>query len=94
MLELKIEPSVLIPLVREIVAAILAEQAQAAPMLNGRLAFSEPEAAELLGLNSWQLRDLRIAKKIGFTRIVGNRVRYTPEQLRAYLSLHSQPGTP
>lgn len=54
-------------------------------LLNGRLAVDETEAADLLDLNSWQLRDLRLASKIGYSRIVGDRVRYTADDVLDYL---------
>ena len=39
----------------------------------------------MLGLHSWQLRDLRLSGKIGYSRIVGNKVRYTADDLLDYL---------
>ena len=36
-------------------------------------------------MNPWQLRDLRTSGKISHHRIVGGRVRYTPDDLKAYL---------
>lgn len=92
MADLRLSPEELRPLVREIVQSVLAEIDQARQHFDGKLVLSEPEAARLLGLNRWQLRDLRLAGKIGFTRIVGNRVRYTPDDLLDYLRRHRQPG--
>jgi hypothetical protein len=62
-------------------------------LVNGKLALNEAEAANLLGLHSWQLRDLRLSGKIAHRRVVGNRVRYTPDDLIAYLDRHLEPGT-
>ena len=75
MAKLDINPDELKPLVREIVQAVLAETDQLKHLLNGKLAVIEPEAAAMLGLNPWQLRDLRRAGKITCSRIVGERVR-------------------
>jgi hypothetical protein len=92
MVELKLDRESLRSLVQEIVTAILAEQQSQNPVLNGRLAFKEKEAAALLGLNPWQLRDLRLAGKVHFSRIVGNQIRYTPDDLRRYLAEHAHGG--
>ena len=85
MANLVINPDELKPLVREIVEAVLGECEQIKTLLNGKLAIAEPEAAALLGLNPWQLRDLRLAGKITHSRIVGGRIRYTPDDLLGYL---------
>ena len=61
-------------------------------LVHGKLALTEEQAAELLDLNTWQLRDLRLVGKIGFTRIVGNRVRYTLPDLLEYLRRNHQAG--
>jgi len=62
-------------------------------LINGKLAVDEKEAAALLSLNPWQLRDLRLDGKIDHIRIVGKKVRYTPEILMAYLEKGLQRGT-
>jgi hypothetical protein len=85
MAELRIDPADLRALVKEIVAQVTDELQQHQQMLKGKLAVSEPEAAELLGLNPWQLRDVRLKGKIGHSRIVGNRVRYSIQDLMTYL---------
>jgi hypothetical protein len=59
---------------------------------NSKLILAEDEAAELLGLKPWQLRDLRLTGKIGYSRIVGNRVRYTLDDLLSYVRHHHRPG--
>lgn len=93
MAELRIDPAELKALVQEIVAQVIEELQQHQQMLNGKLALSEPEAAELLGLHPWQLRDLRLAGKLGYSRIVGNKVRYTVQDLTDYLRQGHEPGT-
>ena len=93
MFDLRFDPNELRPLMVEVARAVLQEAGTSRTLLlNGKLALSEPEAAELLGLNSWQLRDLRLAGKVGFRRIVGNRIRYTVDDLRGYLEAAHQPG--
>ena len=93
MVNLLISPDELKPLVREIVQAVLAETNQLNRLLNGKLAVTEHEAASMLGLNPWQLRDLRLAGKIVYSRIVGGRVRYLPEDLIGYLTRTRESGT-
>ena len=92
MADLQLTSEEIRPLVHEIVRAVLDEMDQLKHLVNGKLALTEEQAAELLDLNSWQLRDLRLAGKIGFTRIVGNRVRYTLQDLLLYLRRHHQAG--
>lgn len=73
-------------IVRETVGQVLAEIEARRPDLDGRLVYSEPEAADLLGLKHHQLRDLRLAGKIEHCRVVGKRIRYSREQLLGYLA--------
>jgi hypothetical protein len=74
------------PLVQLIVSEVLAKLQEADAAAGEKLAFSEQEAAQLLGLNTWQLRDERQRGRIKAAQIVGNRIRYTREDLRAYLA--------
>jgi hypothetical protein len=90
--DLHIAPNELEPLVRRIVEAVLSETDRLKQLVNGKLALPEAEAAELLGLNAWQLRDLRLAGKITFSRIVGHRVRYTLDDLTGYLRRTREAG--
>lgn len=75
------------PLVRQVVAEVMAELQQHPALADdSRLAYSEPEAADLLGVKSHVLRDERLRGRIDFTKIVGGRVRYTKAQLAEYLA--------
>jgi hypothetical protein len=67
--------------VLETVAALEQDRAR----LGDRLAYSEPEAARLLGLAPHQLRDERLRGRISASQVVGKRIRYTREDLTAYL---------
>jgi hypothetical protein len=90
-LRLVIDPAVLEPLIASVVEATLAriDAARAGSRLDGdRLAYSEKEAARLLDLNVWQLRDERLAGRITASTIVGRRVRYLREDLLNYLMRH------
>jgi hypothetical protein len=81
------------PLIREIVEAVLDEANEFKRLMNGKLCVTEPEAAALLGLNTWQLRDIRLAGRITHSRIVGNKVRYTLDDLIGYLRRGRDEGT-
>lgn len=83
---LAIDPTTLQALVAEIVRVTLAElDAARRAVPDDRLAFSEAEAARLLGLNTHQLRDERLRGRIAASSIVGRRVRYLADDLRSYL---------
>ena len=71
MAELRLNGDELRPIVIEVVRAALDELVNTNQLIHGKLALTEERAAELLDLNRWQLRDLRLAGKIGFARIVG-----------------------
>jgi hypothetical protein len=84
------------PYLDEILRLVRAEREQehALSLPGGRLAVDEKEAAVLLGLNPWQLRDLRWEGHIDHHRIVGGRVRYTAQHLRDYLARGHEPPAP
>jgi helix-turn-helix protein len=85
-LEMRFDVDTLRPLVREVVSEVLAALDADRARLGNRLAFSEAEAAELLGLNGNQLRDLRLDGKIAACRIVGGRIAYQRDDLLRYLT--------
>ncbi len=87
-LSLHLDPQTLAPIIRATVSETLAQleaDRQQIPA-NGRIAFTEEEAARMLGLESHQLRDERRRGRIAASSIVGRRVRYTREDLLAYLA--------
>jgi Helix-turn-helix domain len=88
LLSLHFDPQVLRPIIEAVVTATVAQLEADRRQLpeNGRLAFSEEEAARMLGLESHQLRDERRRGRIGASSIVGRRIRYTRQDLLAYLS--------
>src|SRR5438309_220695 len=75
------DPAALRPLIQSVVTEVVVQLEADRAKLNGRLAYSEPEAAELLGLEPHQLRDERRRGRIAASVIVGRRIRYTPEDL-------------
>src|SRR5262245_10680396 len=75
---LALDPEALRPLIAEIVAQVLAQlDADRAKVSGDRLAYSEAEAATLLGLKEHVLRDERRRGQIGASSIAGRRIRYT-----------------
>ena len=83
---LSIDAETLRPLIAAVVAETLAALDVDRAKLGDRLAYSEPEAARLLGLNTHQLRDERLRGRIAASAIVGKRIRYQRSDLLAYLS--------
>jgi excisionase family DNA binding protein len=75
------EPLV-VRIVREFASVFEEERAR----LDEKLAFSEEEAARLLGLARHQLRDERLRGRIQASQIVGRRIRYRREDLMTYLA--------
>jgi hypothetical protein len=84
-MQLSIDPAELKVIVREVAAELERERATL-DIAPERLAYSESEAADLLGLKPHVLRDERLRGRIGHTKIVGGRIRYRREDLLAYLA--------
>lgn len=79
--------------VRTTVAAVLAQMETDRAKLNGRLAYSEHEAAALLGLEWHQLRDERRRGRIAASVGPGRKILYPRESLLAYLAARQwEPG--
>ena len=82
--KIEFEESELRPLVERVVeqtvTRLMAEHAQA----NGRIAFTEAEAATLVGVPRHSLRDARLRGEINASRI-GRRIIYSREELLAYV---------
>lgn len=75
------------PLIAEVVRETLAQlHADEGRLGDGKLAYSEEEAARLLGLEPHVLRDERRRGRIRASQIVGRRIRYTKDDLMSYLA--------
>ncbi len=85
-LSLNLDPKALRPLISVVVAEILAAMEADRDRMGDRMAYSEAEAARLLGLHTHQLRDIRLRKEIGASKIVGGRIAYTRDDLERYLT--------
>jgi hypothetical protein len=72
------------PVLERVVAKALAASARQ----QERLAYLEPEAAQLMGVKSHVLRDARRFGQIRHTK-VGGRIAYTKQQLQDYLEAQS-----
>jgi hypothetical protein len=82
----KLDAEVLRPLVEAVVAEALRQLEADRHRLDGEvLAYSEVDAAKLLGLEEHQLRDERRRGRIGASQIVGRRIRYARSDLLTYL---------
>jgi len=85
-MNMQLSPSDLRPLVEAVVAEVVSQlQASEAMLGRDRLAYTEPEAAKLLGVRSHVMRDARLRGEIVATR-VGGRIAYERSELLAYLA--------
>ena len=87
-MQVMIDPVELAPIIAATVSEVMARIRDDETALGDRLAFSEQEAARLLGLESHQLRDERLRGRIAASQIVGRRIRYRREDLIGYLARH------
>jgi hypothetical protein len=83
---LQLDPQALRPVIEAVVSEVLAQlEGARAALPDGRLCYSEEEAARLLGLEPHVLRDERRRGRIIASSIVGRRIRYTRDDLVSYL---------
>jgi hypothetical protein len=85
-LTLQVQAEALRLLIEAVVEETIARLESARALLAGKLAYSEEEAARLLSIESWVLRDERRRGRIQASQIVGNRIRYTHDDLVRYLA--------
>ena len=84
-LSLTFGPEVLRPIVEAVVEQTVARLDAARRQLPDKLAYSEEEAARLLGVHTHVLRDERLRGRITASQIVGRRIRYLHADLIEYL---------
>jgi hypothetical protein len=82
---IQFDPEVFRPLIEQAVEAAFVRLEEVRAMTGGKLCYSEPEAAAMLGLKDTQLRDERLRGRIKASSIVCRRIRYTREDLMEYL---------
>ena len=83
-LKLDIDVDELRPLVHLAVAEAMARMEEERARFSGRLAFTEPEAAALLGVKSYVLRDCRRRGELQGAK-VGSKIVYTRADLVDFL---------
>ena len=83
--QLEIRRDELRPLIEEVVAETIAKLEAQRDVANGKLAYSEYEAAQLISLTERQLADERRRGRIKASSIVGRRIRYLRSDLITYL---------
>jgi hypothetical protein len=93
MLKMEVDSTALRPLIQEVVRETLLQMDTDRAHLDGKLAFSEEEAATLMGLAPHVLRDERRRGKIQSSRIVGGRIRYCRADLMGYLADRRTPNS-
>jgi hypothetical protein len=83
--QLSFDPDDLRPLVQIVVAELLAELGPRLSKISDRFAFTQPEAAALLGVTPATLRDARLRGEIIGSK-VGKKIVYSREELAAFLT--------
>ncbi len=84
-MKLDLDEAELQPIIVATVAATLDQLQADRQKLDGRLAYSEPEAAALLGLRPHVLRDCRLRGELDGRR-VGKRILYPRDELLRFLA--------
>jgi hypothetical protein len=85
-LALTFTPEMLRPIIREVVEETMRAMETDRERINGKIAYSEAEAAALISLEPHQLRDERLRGRIKASAIVGRRIRYTRQDILEYLA--------
>ena len=83
-MKIDFESTDLRPLIRAVAAEVLEQLDAERTKLNGHLAFSERQAAELVGIPTHSLRDLRLRGEIHGSRL-GRRIVYRRDELMKLL---------
>ena len=80
-MEIKLDPTDLKPVIETVITELLTRFEDT----DGRIAFTEEEAAGLLGVPATTLRDERLRERVEAS-LVGRKIRYTKRQLLDYLT--------
>lgn len=83
MLNLAVDPAALTSLIETVVTSVVTKLQDERSEV---LAYSEEDAAQMLGLQRHQLRDERLRGRIAASKIVGGKIRYQRAELLAYLA--------
>ena len=79
-MKIEFNPDDLRPLIRQVVAETIGRVEADQVKVNGKLSYTESEAAALLGVPRHSLRDLRLSGRIKASKI-GKRILYSRESL-------------
>ena len=90
-MRIEIDAEELRPLVEQVAAELAARRASGETDKTGRLAFTEAEAASLLGVQRHVLRDARLRGELAGSR-VGRKILYERYELNAYLERNRRLG--
>ncbi len=85
-LQLQLDPEILEPIIRRVVAETITALEKDRAVLGDQLAYSEPEAARLLSLHVHQLRDERRRGRIAASVGPGRKTLYCRADLINYLA--------
>jgi urease gamma subunit len=85
------EQSDLQPLIERITVEVIAQLKRDEAALGDRLTFTEAEAAALLSMEQYQLRDERRDKRITASVVRGGKIVYTRDDLLEYLKRRRWP---
>lgn len=84
-MDINLSPDDIRPLIEAVVTDVLIRLNAARLADDGRMAYSEPEAAAMLGMNPHQLRYERLCGRLSGSVVAGKRVRYLKSDLLNYL---------
>ncbi len=84
-MKLELSADDLRPVIEAAVAETIKQLRADEATLGGKLAYTEPEAAELLSMQAWQLRDERRDLRISASVGRGGRILYSRDDLLTYL---------
>ena len=88
-MKLSFDEADLRPVIQQIVAATLVQIQSDEAKLGDRLAYTEPQAAAILGIRPHVLRDARLRGEISGSR-VGKRILYERDELLRFLRQQRQ----
>jgi hypothetical protein len=92
-MKLELSADDLRPIIQATVAEAIAQLRADESKLGDRLTFSEGEAAALLSMDQWQLRDERRDKRITASVVRGGKIVYSKSDLMRYLEARRWPVT-
>jgi hypothetical protein len=90
-MKIDFETADLEPLIQRVAAEVVSQLRRDESALGDRLTFTEPEAAALLNMEAWQLRDERRENRITASVVRGGKIVYARSDLLGYLERRRWP---